>query len=116
MSFLRKPSLFHLRYSDRLFTAVAWSGAALGAVAAGLGDALPLWGAMLGWLVLWALYLSIVNVGQLWYAFGWGRCCLKAGFLCAVFLGNSLHGPPLMLLLWLLLRWLLLRLEFGGKA
>src|SRR5215472_11241956 len=112
VSFRRKPSLFHLRYSDRLFAVTAWSGAALAAaMAAGLGDLLPLWCAMLGWLVLWALYLSIVNVGQLWYAFGWESLLLEAGFL-AIFLGNSRCAPPAALL-WLL-RWLLLRLEFGA--
>lgn len=112
VSFWAKPSLFHLRYSDRLFAAVAWSGAALGAaMAAGLGDAVPLWGAMLAWLVLWGLYLSIVNVGQLWYGFGWESLLLETGFL-AVFLGNSRTAPP-VLLVWLL-RWLLLRLEFGA--
>src|SRR5215472_5060770 len=47
VSFWRKPSLFHRRYSDRLFASVAWSGAALAAaLAAGLGDGVPLWGAM----------------------------------------------------------------------
>lgn len=30
-SFWRTPSIFHLRYSDRLFAAVAWFGAALSA-------------------------------------------------------------------------------------
>ncbi len=112
VSFRRRPSLFHLRYCDRLFAAVAWSGAALGAaMTAGLGDAVPLWGAMLAWLALWALYLSIVNVGQTWYAFGWETLLLEAGFL-AVFLGNSGTAPPAALV-WLL-RWLLLRLEFGA--
>jgi hypothetical protein len=112
VSFRRQPSLFHLRYSDRLFAVVAWSGAALGAaMAAGFGDAIPLWGAMLAWLALWALYLSIVNVGQIWYGFGWESLLLETGFL-AVFLGNS-RSPPPALLLWLL-RWLLLRLEFGA--
>jgi hypothetical protein len=112
VSLWQKPSLFHLRYSDRLFAVVAWSGAALGAaMAGGLGDAVPLWGAMLAWLVLWALYLSIVNVGQLWYGFGWESLLLETGFL-AIFLGNSRGSPP-VLLLWLL-RWLLLRLEFGA--
>jgi hypothetical protein len=112
VSFRQQPSLFHLRYSDRLFAVAAWSGAALGAaLAAGLGDAVPLWAAMLGWLVLWALYLSIVNVGQIWYGFGWESLLLETGFL-AVFLGNS-RSPPPALLLWLL-RWLLLRLEFGA--
>jgi hypothetical protein len=112
VSFRARPSVFHFRYSDRLFLSVAWSGAALGAaMAGGLGDAIPLWGAMLGWLVLWALYLSIVNVGQVWYGFGWESLLLETGFL-AIFLGNS-RSPPPVLLLWLL-RWLLLRLEFGA--
>jgi hypothetical protein len=107
-----KPSLFHFRYSDRIFAVVAWSGAALGAaMVAGLGDGIPLWGAMLAWLVLWALYLSIVNVGQAWYGFGWETLLLETGFL-AIFLGNSGTAPPVVLL-WLL-RWLLLRLEFGA--
>jgi hypothetical protein len=112
VSFWARPSLFHFRYSDRLFAAVAWSGAALAAaMAAGLGGAVPLWGAMLAWLVLWGLYLSIVNVGQLWYGFGWESLLLETRFL-AVFLGNS-RSPPPVLLVWLL-RWLLLRLEFGA--
>jgi phytoene dehydrogenase-like protein len=110
--FRQAPSLFHLHYSDRFFAAVAWSGAALAAaMAAGLGDAVPLWAAMLAWLALWALYQSIVNVGQVWYGFGWESLLLETGFL-AVFLGNASTAPP-VLVLWLL-RWLLLRLEFGA--
>jgi hypothetical protein len=110
--FWRAPSLFHFRYSDRLFAAVAWSGAALAAaMAAGLGDVVPLPASMLAWLVLWALYLSIVNVGQTWYGFGWESLLLEAGFL-TIFLGNAASTPP-VLVLWLL-RWLLLRVEFGA--
>jgi len=110
--FRRSPSLFHLHYSDRFFAAVAWTGAALAAaLAGGLGDAVPLWGAMLCWAAVWALYLSIVNVGQTWYGFGWESLLLEAGVL-AVFLGNSAVAPP-VLVLWLL-RWLLFRLEFGA--
>ncbi|MBV9096150.1 MAG: lipase maturation factor family protein [Streptosporangiaceae bacterium] len=110
--FWQAPSLFHLRYSDGLFAGVSWSGAALAAaMAAGLGDAVPLWAAMGAWLALWALYLSIVNVGQVWYGFGWESLLLETGFL-AVFLGNAASPPP-VLVLWLL-RWLLLRLEFGA--
>lgn len=112
VGFSRAPSLFHLRYSDRLFATVAWSGCALAAaMAAGLGDAVPLWAAMLAWLALWALYLSIVNVGQVWYGFGWESLLLETGFLAA-FLGNSSVAPPVTVL-WLL-RWLLFRLEFGA--
>ncbi|MBV9855397.1 MAG: lipase maturation factor family protein [Streptosporangiaceae bacterium] len=106
------PSLFHLRYSDRLFAGVAWSGAALAAaMAAGLGDAVPLWASMLAWTALWALQVSIVNVGQIWYGFGWETLLLEAGFL-TIFLGNAGSPPPLLVLL--LLRWLLFRLEFGA--
>ncbi|MEU3059791.1 lipase maturation factor family protein [Streptomyces subrutilus] len=110
--FRRAPSLFGLRYSDRLFAGCAWTGAALaGALAAGAGDAVPPGVAMGLWAVVWALYLSIVNVGQTWYAFGWESLLLEAGFL-AVFLGNARTGLP-VLVLWLL-RWLLFRVEFGA--
>ncbi|MCP3818216.1 lipase maturation factor family protein [Streptomyces sp. A3M-1-3] len=110
--FRKAPSLFQLRYSDRLFAACAWAGALLAAaVAGGAADAVPLWGAMLMWAVLWALYLSIVNVGQTWYSFGWESLLLEAGFL-AVFLGNDRTAPP-VLILWLL-RWMLFRVEFGA--
>lgn len=111
-SFWRAPSLFHLRYSDRLFAGVAWLGAALSAaIVAGAADAVPLWAAMLMWLALWVLYLSIVNVGQTWYGFGWESLLLEAGFLM-VFLGNDDVAPP-MLTLWMA-RLLLFRVEFGA--
>ncbi|GGY55418.1 lipase maturation factor family protein [Streptomyces tanashiensis] len=106
------PSLFHWRYSDRLFATVSWSGATLAlALVAGAGDAVPLPVSMLFWLVLWALYLSIVNVGQTWYSFGWESLLLETGLL-AVFLGNDDTGPPVLVLF--LLRWLLFRVEFGA--
>jgi hypothetical protein len=66
---------------------------------------------MLAWLVLWALYQSIVNVGQVWYGFGWESLLLEAGFL-AIFLGNSATAPPVVVL-WLM-RWLVFRLEVGA--
>ncbi|WP_411104635.1 lipase maturation factor family protein [Streptomyces sp. cmx-4-9] len=110
--FRRAPSLFRLHYSDRLFAGCAWTGAALSAaLAAGAGDRVPLPAAMAGWALLWLLYLSVVNVGQTWYAFGWESLLLEVGFL-AVFLGNARTGPP-VLVLWLL-RWVLFRVEFGA--
>lgn len=111
-SFWRTPSLFHLRYSDRLFSTVSWFGAALSAaIVAGAADAAPLWAAILMWLTLWVLYLSIVNVGQSWYAFGWESLLLETGFLM-IFLGNSQVAPP-VLTLWMA-RLLLFRVEFGA--
>jgi hypothetical protein len=110
--FRRYPSLFYLHYSDRFFAAVAWAGAGLAAaLAAGLADAVPLWASMLLWAVLWAAYLSIVNVGQTWYGFGWESLLCESGFL-AIFTGNASTAPP-VLVAWLL-RWLVFRLEFGA--
>ncbi|MFI9249856.1 lipase maturation factor family protein [Streptomyces sp. NPDC053069] len=110
--FKRAPSLFHLRYSDRFFAGCAWTGAAVSAaLLAGADSLLPLWAGILLWLVPWALYLSIVNVGQTWYAFGWESLLLETGFLAA-FLGNDEVAPPIVVLF--LLRWILFRVEFGA--
>ncbi len=110
--FRRSPSLFHWHYSDRLYAAVSWAGAALASgVVVGLADRVPWWVAAPWWLVLWALYLSIVNVGQRWYGFGWESLLLEVGFLAA-FSGNARTDPPLLVLV--LLRWVLFRLEFGA--
>jgi hypothetical protein len=110
--FRRTPSVFHLYYSDRFFAVLAWAGAALAAaVLAGLADVVPLWATFPLWAALWALYLSIVNVGQVWWGYGWETLLLEAGFL-AIFLGNG-HVAPAAPLVWLP-RWLLFRVEFGA--
>jgi hypothetical protein len=110
--FRASPSLFHLRYSDGLLRAIAWTGLALSAlVVSGIPDTWPLALEMLVWAVLWALYLSIVNVGQTFYSFGWETLLLEAGFL-AIFLGPAWTFAPLPLVY--LVRWLVFRLEFGA--
>jgi hypothetical protein len=110
--FTTAPSIFHLHYSDRFFAVVCWFGAALSAgIVAGATDLVPLWAAMAIWLLLWVLYLSIVNVGQRWYGFGWESLLLEAGVV-AIFLGNDDTAPPLLAIL--LARWLLFRVEFGA--
>jgi len=86
---------------------VALAAAAL----AGLPEQGPAWVSAAVWLALWALYLSVVNVGQTFYGFGWETLLLEAGFL-AVFLGPAATAPP-TLVLWLY-RWLLFRVEFGA--
>lgn len=111
-TFWRTPSLFHFRYSDRLFAGICWLGATLAAaIVLGAADLAPLWAAMLMWLTLWLLYLSIVNVGQTWYGFGWESLLLETGFLM-IFLGNDRVAPP-VLTLWMA-RLLLFRVEFGA--
>jgi hypothetical protein len=112
MLFRRTPSLFHFRYSDRLATGVCWLGALGAAVLiAGVPQAGPAWAPMICFLGIWLLYLSIVNVGQIFYGFGWESLLLEAGFLAA-FLGSGAVAPPVTVL-WLF-RWLAFRLEFGA--
>jgi hypothetical protein len=108
----RGPTLFSWRYSDKLLMAVAWTGAAVAAtLVAGLPQLGPPWLPMIAFLLLWGLYMSIVNVGQTFYGFGWETLLLEAGFLAA-FLGSNEIAPPVTVL-WLFL-WLTFRLEFGA--
>jgi hypothetical protein len=60
---------------------------------------------------MWALYLSIVNVGQDFYAFGWESMLLEAGFFAA-FLGPAHLQVPFIPIL--ALRWMLFRTEIGA--
>ncbi len=106
------PSLFAWRYSDRLLVLVGWAGVLVAALlVAGLPQQGPPWLPLLAFGVLWALYLSVVNVGQTFYGFGWESLLLEAGFLAA-FLGSDRVAPPwvVLALLW----WLVLRLELGA--
>jgi hypothetical protein len=110
--FRRAPSLFHLHYSDRALVGLSWAGVLLAlALVLGVAEAAPLPVTMAAWAVLWALYLSIVNIGQEFYSFGWETLLLEAGVL-AIFLGNDSVAPPFLVIL--LFRWLAFRLEFGA--
>jgi len=110
--FHHSPSLFHFHYSDRLFAVVAWGGIALSLAAlSGISELGPVWLSFVVWLVLWALYQSIVNVGQTFYGFGWESMLLEAGFF-ACFLGPADSAPsPIPILA---LRWMLFRTELGA--
>jgi len=111
-SWRRAPSVFRWRYSDRLFRGYAWAGIVLaGSVVVGLAQAGPWWVVTVVFLLLWALYLSIVNVGQTFYGFGWESLLCEALFLLG-FLGSTRVAVPVVVLG--LTRWLLFRLEFGA--
>jgi hypothetical protein len=106
------PGLFVWRYSDRLLNAVGWVGLVLSACALfGLTEAGPVWASVAAWLVLWFLYLSVVNAGNRFYGFGWESMLLEAGFFTA-FLGPSQVAPPVIPLV--VLRWMLFRTEIGA--
>jgi hypothetical protein len=112
-AFIARPTLFLLTgVSDRLIAAVAWAGAGLSLLLlCGFANAILLF-------VLWALYLSIVHVGQIWYGYGWEIQILETGFL-AIFLCPLLdwrpfpRRPPPVAVLWLF-RWLAFRIMLGA--
>ncbi|GAB3563172.1 lipase maturation factor family protein [Arthrobacter alkaliphilus] len=109
---LRRPSLFHWKYSDALLRAVCTVGLGISLIlVAGVPQLGPPWLPALAYLALWLLYMSIVNVGQTFYGFGWEMLLLEMGFTMA-FLGSDQVPPPRTILI--LLVWLLFRLEFGA--
>lgn len=112
VTFREAPSLFHLRYSDRLAMLVGASGLVLSAlVVTGWSEAGPVWLSLAVWLLLYLLYLSLVNVGQTFYGFGWESMLLEAGFFAA-FLGPTSVAPSYVPVL--ALRWMLFRVELGA--
>jgi hypothetical protein len=112
-TFFDLPTIFWLGDSDRALRAWAWLGAALAlAVTLGLTNAVAM-------ALLWAIYLSFVHVGQIFYGYGWEMLLCEAGFL-AIFLCTiggwrplDERAPPSTVVLWLY-RWLLFRVMFGA--
>ena len=110
--FRSTPSLFYLFPTDKALTAAAWGGIAGSAlIVSGIALRYSSWLAALTWLVVWALYLSFVNIGQTFYGFGWESLLLEAGFFAA-FLGSDRIAPP-VIGTWMF-RWLEFRLMFGA--
>lgn len=110
--FLELPSLFWLDCSDATLRAAGWIGLVL-AIAALLGAT----NAALQF-VLWALYLSIVQVGQLFYGYGWETQLLETGclaiFLCPLFRVRPFtSASPPSIVIWLF-RWLIVRIMWGA--
>jgi uncharacterized membrane protein YphA (DoxX/SURF4 family) len=107
----RVPTLFWLDASPSSLRAACLAGIATSLVLiAGLVPLAAL-------IVLWALYLSFVGVGQLFLSYQWDALLLETGFL-AIFwapLALRLDAPraraPSPIVLWLL-RWLAFRLMF----
>ena len=106
------PSVFWLADGDPALLVAGWTGVGLAALLlAGYGNALTL-------AVLAALQVSISNVGQTFYAFGWEIQLVETGFLC-IFLVPLADGrplarrPPPLAAIWLL-RWLAVRIMWGA--
>src|SRR5207253_1870118 len=109
---LRVPTLFWFGSSDNALLIFSWVGFALSVVVlSGYANAI-----LLG--VLWAMYMSIVHLGQVWYGYGWEIQLLETGFL-AIFLCPLLDArpfprrePPFIVIS--LFRWLIFRIMLGA--
>jgi hypothetical protein len=109
--FRASPSLFFFHPTDTAFRAAGWLGILLSLVALS-GAVQSRWIATACvWALLWVLYLSFVNVGQTFYAFGWESLLLEAGFF-TIMAGAGTTAPP-TILNWMY-RWTLFRLMFGA--
>ena len=110
--FRESPSLFYFIPRDGAFLAAAWLGIILACLAVtGISERYATWVSMLVWTALWALYLSFVNVGQVFYGFGWESILLETGFF-AIFLGSRGAAPSFINIL--ILRWITFRVMFGA--
>jgi hypothetical protein len=110
--FVELPTVFWFGISDDSLLLVSWVGLILSLVVlAGYANALIM-------LALWALYMSIVHIGQIWYSFGWETQLLETGFL-AVFFCPLLDARPFprrappVVVIWLY-RWLIFRIMIGA--
>ena len=110
--FWQVPSVFVFYCSDRFLQVLSWVGFFLSLLAlGGFFEQYGLFVSMGGWFLLWAIYQSFVNAGDVFYSFGWEILLLEAGFL-AIFLGSN-DVAPSVILIWLY-RFLLFRVMLGA--
>jgi hypothetical protein len=111
-AYWRVPTLFWLGASDGALHLACYAGLALSvAVLLGATNALIQ-------LALWAIYLSFVHVGQIFYGYGWETQLLETGFLAAFLCPiRSLRPMPSTaaprIVIWLL-RWVIFRVMLGA--
>jgi hypothetical protein len=109
----RLPTLFWWTVSDGALQGASYLGLTLSlAVLFGFCNSIILF-------ALWILYLSIVQVGQVFWGYGWESLLLETGFL-AIFLAPPVdprpfpkNDPPPKAVIWLL-RWVVFRLMLGA--
>jgi hypothetical protein len=112
VKFSQAPSIFHFYYSDKFFMTITWLGLAVSIfLFFGFADKFSFLLNAFFWFIPWLIYLSIVNVGQTFYSFGWESLLLEIGFL-SIFLGSNKSLVPIIIIF--LLRLILFKLEFGA--
>lgn len=111
-AFIQLPTIFYWGVSDKSLLIFSWIGAIMSfLLLIGFANSILLF-------LMWFLYMSFVNIGQLWYSFGWEIQLLETGFL-AIFICPFLDWKPFpktappTAVIWLL-RWLAFRISLGS--
>jgi lipase maturation factor 1 len=109
-AYWRLPTLFWFNSSDQALHAVCWAGIALSLLlSAGVTPGICT-------VLLWAFYLSLTIVGQVFLGYQWDSLLLETGLLAILLAPWSLtlgraRDEPWVITIWLI-RWLLFRLVF----
>jgi len=116
--FIHVPTLLWFGYPwddmDQLLDGIALAGAGVALLVLVTGAA-----NMMALVTLWALYFSLVSVGQTWFSFGWESQLLETGFLAIwcvpVYSWKKLPRdlPPPRVCVWGF-RWLIFRIMLGA--
>ena len=112
LAYVRLPTIFWLGASDAWLLACAWIGAGMSlAVALGATNAILQ-------LSIWAIYLSFVHVGQIFYGYGWETQLCETGFLavflCPIASLRPFAAPAPNRIVIVLFRWLVFRVMLGA--
>jgi len=111
-AFTSYPTMFWFTISDDLLIALSWMGVILSLCLLFGYANIPLL------FILWFVYLSFAQIGQLFYGYGWESQLLETGFI-ALFLVPLWNPKPFpkfatpVPIIWLL-RWLTFRINIGA--
>ena len=109
---IKLPTIFWLNSSDTFLSVFAWAGVILSVIVMiGYANSIMMF-------VLWLIYMSYVNIGQVFYGYGWEIQLLETGFLAIFFCPLIDWRPfpkkaPPVAIVWLL-RWLAFRIYLGA--
>tara|TARA_A100001015_G_C15037358_1_gene737176 strand:- start:1428 stop:3011 length:1584 start_codon:yes stop_codon:yes gene_type:complete len=112
MSFLDNPTLFWMHCNSVSLFIIGFIGLTLSfSCLSGRQNALI-------WFGMWTCYLSIVNVGQIFYGYGWESLLLETGFFTGFFCPIKQYKVPQQStknnIISLFILWVLFRNMFGA--